>query len=144
VGIGNILLRDEGIGPRVVEALREESLPEGVELLDGGTAGADLLDVLSDRKKVIIIDAMDADLAPGAVLRLGLADLETQSRPSLSLHEIGLGQTLAMAGHLGCEPGEVVIIGVQPQLVSVGDTLTEPLAAAVPQIVGHVLALLAE
>ena len=57
LGIGNILLRDEGVGVRVVEALRGRALPDTVELVDGGTGGADLLEVVADRRVVIVVDA---------------------------------------------------------------------------------------
>jgi len=69
LGIGNILLRDEGIGVRVIEALGQQQLPAQVELVDGGTAGADLLDILSDRQVVIIVDAAVFDAPPGTLLK---------------------------------------------------------------------------
>ncbi len=65
LGIGNILLRDEGVGVRVIEQMQTMRLPDDVELVDGGTAGADLLDVLAERRKVIVIDAVQADCEPG-------------------------------------------------------------------------------
>ena len=70
LGVGNILLRDEGIGVRVVEAMQKLDLPPEVELFDGATAGMDLLNVLADRRKVIVIDAIEGDYEPGTVLRL--------------------------------------------------------------------------
>ena len=138
LGIGNILLRDEGVGVRVIEAMQGMDLPPGVELVDGGTAGADLLDIIADRCKVIVIDAMDADLEPGTILRLGIDDLANPVDPGLSLHEIGLLETLAMTRHLGCAPGEVVVFGVKPAEVRPGDTLTPTMTAAVPRIVALV------
>ena len=75
LGIGNILLRDEGVGVRVIERMLKMRLPDNVELVDGGTAGADLLDVLAERKKVIVIDAVQADCEPGTVLKFTADDL---------------------------------------------------------------------
>ena len=69
LGIGNILLCDEGVGVRVIEALQTMELPATVEVFDGATAGVDLLDVLADRRKVIVIDAVQADGPCGAVFR---------------------------------------------------------------------------
>jgi len=135
LGIGNILLRDEGVGVRVVEAMRGMDLPPGVELVDGGTAGADLLDVIADRRKVIVIDAMDADVEPGTILRPGVEDLAEPANPDVSLHEIGLLETLSMARHLGCAPQEVVIFGVRPAEVRPGDTLSDSLVAALPRVI---------
>jgi hydrogenase maturation protease len=139
LGIGNILLRDEGIGVRVVEQLREYLLPDTIELVDGGTAGADLLDVISDRRKVIVIDAMDADVEPGSVLRLTPDDLAAGQSAAVSLHEIGLLQTFAMARHLGSAPGEVVIIGIQPKEIIASDQLSPELTACVPTIAKQVI-----
>ena len=90
LGLGNILLRDEGVGVRVIETMRELDLPPEVELYDGGTVGADLLDVLADREKVIVIDAISGELPPGTVVRLTAAELAPAAEPSVSLHDFGL------------------------------------------------------
>ena len=140
LGIGNILLGDEGIGVRVIEAMQAMDLPADVELVDGGTAGADLLDVLSDRRKVIVIDAMDADCAPGTVVRLTVDDLLPDSSGGISLHEVGLLATLTMARHLGSAPDEVILLGVKPKKLELGLELSEELAALVPKIIQLVLA----
>ena len=103
-------------------------------------AGADLLDVISDRQKVIVIDAMDADLEPGSVLRLTLDDLATARTPAVSLHEIGLIETFAMACHLGSAPQEVVIIGVKTKETHPSDQLSPELVACMPAIVKQVIA----
>ena len=66
LGVGNILLGDEGIGVRVIESLKECRVPEGVELFDGGTASLELLSIFSDRRKLIIVDAIRGGQEPGA------------------------------------------------------------------------------
>ncbi len=139
LGIGNILLRDEGVGVRVIEAMRELSLPEHVELCDGGTSGADLLEVLSDRRKVIVIDAMDADAEPGTVCRLTLDDLLPSEAPHISLHDIGLLETIDMARCLGAQPDDVVIFGVKPKEVRCGLELSPPVNQAIPHIIDLIL-----
>ena len=84
LGIGNILLSDEGVGVRVIEHLKEHPLPKTVELVDGGTAGADLIDTLSDRQHVIIIDAANAaDAADIAAQAGGDAQLEEMMSPGI-------------------------------------------------------------
>ena len=140
LGVGNILLRDEGIGVRVVEAMEQVELPPEVELFDGATAGLDLLDAIADRQKVIIIDAIDGNSGPGTVIRLGLDDLAARMDPQVSLHEIGLLETLAVARQLGIAPQEVVVIGVRPKDVSSGLSLSPQIAGLVPEIVKLVLA----
>jgi hydrogenase maturation protease len=133
LGIGNILLRDEGAGCHVIEALGKMELPESVELLDGGTAGADLVDFICDRQKVIFIDAVQADVEPGSILRMTAADLDANPGQSVSLHEFGIVETLKAAEQLGCAPNEVVIFGVRPEQDSCGTELSEKVAAAVPK-----------
>lgn len=140
LGLGNILLRDEGIGVRVVQAMEQAALPPDVEILDGGTAGVDLLDVLADRQKVVVIDAIDGELAPGTVLRLTPDELAPRREPGVSLHDLGLLETLAMARQLNAAPREVVIIGVKPYRVECGLDLTAEASRLVPRIVDLVLA----
>jgi hydrogenase maturation protease len=140
LGIGNILLRDEGIGVRVIEYLQKCPLPEHVDLVDGGTAGADLIDVLSDRHTVIIVDAADVDAMPGTVVRLTPHDWLNEQRPALSLHNLDVPQTLAMTHLMGCAPHHVVCLGVAPESIEPGTELTDTLAPLVPKIADMVLA----
>jgi hydrogenase maturation protease len=140
LGIGNILLKDEGVGVHVVRAIDTAGVPDDVELCDGGTFGIDLLDTLANRRKVIVIDAVRADAAPGTVLRFTAADLVRPGRPDLSLHQVGLFETLAMARQLGCAPEEVVIFGVVPMALEPGLELSPEVAAVVPRVIDLVLA----
>ena len=140
LGIGNILLRDEGVGVRTIEAMAGLDLPEGVETLDGGTSGADLVYEVAGRRKLIVIDATDAQAAPGAVFRLTLDDLLAESRGSISLHELGLTETLTIARQLGCPPREVVIFAVQPKVVEFGLELSDEVKGVLPRLIDAVLA----
>jgi hydrogenase maturation protease len=140
LGIGNILLRDEGVGVHVVKALADHALPAEVELVDGGTAGADLVDLLADRRKVIVIDAIEAGVAPGTILRLTPADLLPDQDEMISLHQLGLVQSLYMAEQLACSPQEVVIIAVQPETICPGLELSDDVQATLPRAIRAVLA----
>jgi hydrogenase maturation protease len=140
LGVGNILLRDEGVGVRVVQAMEGMGLPPGVELFDGATAGFDLVDALADREKVIVIDAADGDFDPGTVLRLTPDDLAPQKNQRASLHEVGLMETLTAARRLGVAPREVVIIGVKPKHAEWGLELSPEIADLIPAIIELVLA----
>ena len=140
LGLGNILLRDEGVGVHVVEAMGRKDLPPDVELFDGATAGFDLLDVLAGRRKVIVIDAIDADCEPGTVLRLDPEALVPQNSPGVSLHELGLLETLAAAKQIDINPQEVVILGVKPDDCSCGLALSSKIGGLVPKIVELVMA----
>jgi len=139
LGIGNILLRDEGVGVRVIEQMQKMHLPDDVELVDGGTAGADLLDVLAERRKIIVIDAVQADCEPGTVLRFTADDLTRPDGIGISLHEFGLGEALAMTKQLGCAPEDVVVFGIKPRDIRCGLELSEEIAASVPKVIELVL-----
>ena len=139
LGIGNILMGDEGVGVRVIEAMQSADWPPDVELVDGGTAGADLIDVMSDRQTLIVIDAVDADVPPGTVVRLTPDELASSNEPGISLHEIGLLETLAMTRQLGTAPEEIIILGIQPKRIHPSTELSEELRAVVPAVVEQVL-----
>ncbi len=144
LGIGNILLRDEGVGVRVIERMQNMPLPDDVELVDGGTAGADLLDILAERRKVVVIDAVQADCEPGTVLRFTADDLTQPDGVGMSLHELGLGEALKMTKQLGCAPEDVVVFGIKPSVISSGLELSEEIAASIPRVVELVLAEIAK
>lgn len=139
LGIGNILLRDEGVGVRVVERLQQMDLPASVEAVDGGTAGADLLDVIAERQKVIIVDAVDADIEPAAILRFTGDELACNDTPDISMHDLGIAETLAMTKMLGCAPKKVVFFGVKPADLTPGLELSKPIAEAMNSVIELVL-----
>jgi hydrogenase maturation protease len=139
LGIGNILLRDEGIGVRVIEAMRQVKLPDNVELLDGGTASMMLLDSLSNREQVIVIDAVKGGNAPGTLYRFTPAEISGRREMITSLHEIGLLESLAMVECLDNAPQEVTIYGIEPKEMGLGLELSSEVAAAIPRVVELIL-----
>ena len=140
LGVGNILLKDEGVGVRVIEAMQKMEMPPDVELCDGGTAGADLLDIISDRRKLIIIDSADADFPPGTILKMGPQDLAIEDRAEISLHEFAVTQTLHAAAQLKCSPKETVIFGIKPFEISCSTELSPQIAALIQPLIKVVLA----
>jgi len=139
LGLGNVLLRDEGVGVRVVEAMRALPLPPEIELCDGGTASLTLLDVLDGRRKIVVVDALEVGTTPGSVVRLTGEDFLGRSAVRVSLHELGFAETLLAAQRMGLAPAEVVILGVQPQTIACGLDLSPPLVARIPHLVDRVL-----
>jgi hydrogenase maturation protease len=135
LGIGNILLHDEGVGVYVVEQMQKDGVPDYVELLDGGTAGADLLDHICERQKVIVVDAMDADVEQGTILRFTPDDLASNTEYSISLHDFGIAETIDMARRLGCAPKQVVIIGVKPKDLTCGVGLSGNIQKIIPKVI---------
>jgi len=139
LGLGNVLLKDEGVGVRVVEALRALPLPPGIDLCDGGTASLALLDVLDGRQKIVVVDAVDTGAVPGTIVRLTAADFLARPAVRVSLHELGFAETLQAAQRMGLTPAELVILGVQPRTVACGLDLSPQLAARIPHLVDLVL-----
>lgn len=140
MGIGNILLRDEGVGVRAVEAMQTLELPDDVELIDAGTGGADLVDIMAHRRKVIVVDAIEGRASPGTIFRLSGEELLPEPGAAISLHQLGLVESLFMAEQLGCAPREVVVFGVQPGQIRAGLELTPEVASALPKVIDAVLA----
>jgi hydrogenase maturation protease len=138
VGIGNLLLSDEGVGIHAVSSLSQQELPPGIEVLDGGTSGADLVDHLAERTKVIVIDAASGDGPPGTIYRCKASDLIEQEG-SLSLHEFGLADSLHMAEQLGCAPQGVIVLGVQPATLEPGMDLSPEITAVLPHLINLAL-----
>jgi hydrogenase maturation protease len=136
LGIGNILLSDEGAGVKVVYEMQKKQLPPNVELYDGGTAGADLLDVIANREKVIVIDAIEGDYSPGTIVRFALDDLEQAKITWLgSLHDVNIKDTFEMTKLLGCRPKEITCIGVKPASIECGTELTPTIKKAIPDMI---------
>ncbi len=138
IGVGNLLLRDEGIGIHVAQALQKIDLAPGVEVIDGGTS-PDLLAYTEAGDRLIIVDAAKAGGEPGTVYRLHPADLASQPVGAFSAHELGVEQSLKMMALIGNEPKEVVIIGVEPGEIDWGTELSDQLQRKLSEIVSVVL-----
>jgi len=139
LGIGNILLKDEGVGVHVVNKLKEMSLPEDVELLDGGTAGLDLVDFIANRKKVIVIDAVNTGEKPGTIYRLTEENLDVKPKAIMSFHEIDFLDAIHMSDVMGNKPAEVIVIGIEPKDMSDGIDLSPEIEERIPRIIEIVM-----
>ncbi len=137
LGVGNVLQKDDGIGVRVVEALRECGLPPEVEAYDAGTS-PDAYYLAEGADKLILVDAVKAGGAPGSVYRL--RPEEAEGTPAAgSVHEIGLMDGLRLLELSGMKPKQVVIIGVEPKEVGPGMELSPELQQRLPEIADKVL-----
>jgi len=124
IGIGNLLLSDEGIGIHVVRALmrRGREFP-GVDLLDLGASGMELFHKIAGRRKAILIDCALMDEAPGTIRRFTPDEVRSRKEVSaLSFHEGDLLDVLDLSKRVGECPEEVVIFGIQPQDFSPSET----------------------
>jgi hydrogenase maturation protease len=139
LGVGNLLLEDEGVGVHAVRRLQDMDLPPHVEVLDGGTVGFELLPALRGRRKVIIVDALRADAEPGNVILLGARDVEAESPPPLFVHQGGLGELLAFARQIRPSP-EIVLFGIVPASIrSWKPELSPALESRMPFILSRLL-----
>jgi len=138
IGMGNLLLKDEGIGVHIARALQQIDIPHGIKIIDGGTS-PDLPYYLKDVDKLIIIDAVKAGDKPGTVYRFHPHDVNIESEGVISVHELSLEQSLKTMSLMGSEPKEVVIIGIEPKEIDWGTELSAELQQKIPEIVNIVL-----
>ena len=144
-GIGNILLGDDGVGPAVVRHLASHSrLGDGAVLEDLGTPSLDLPSYLTGYDKVIFIDAVAADAPPGTI-RVFSRDEITAATPGIRIspHEPSINDALIVLDFAGTAPRDVVLVGVVPETLEGGVTLSRAVAEAVPRAAEEVMLLLA-
>ena len=145
VGVGNILLKDEGIGVKVVKKLENEfSFPPDVVLIDGGTAGHHLVNMVADFDVIIVVDAVQGGETPGTIYRFTLDQIPFEVNTHLSLHQVGVLEALNQIKLLGKEP-EVTFIGIEPEDISPwGMDLSPVIAEKIPEIITLVMKELSE
>ena len=143
LGIGNIILSDEGFGVRVVEYLKENyEFPQNVQLVDGGTLGVELTHFIIGTKKLLIIDSIDGDKPAGTIFHLVGDEIKNHFNEKISAHEIGIQDVLTMMEITGKIIPEVVVIGAQPFSLEAGVELTEDMQKILPQIVDKSIEIL--
>lgn len=134
LGVGNTLLSDESVGVRVVEYMGSEMvLPAGVVLMDGGTMGLGLLPMMQEAENLIIVDAAVLDMSPGAVRVFFGGEMDSFLRTrGRTPHDIGLDDLLDALRLCDRLPVTRALVCIQPRSISVGRTLSEAVASAVP------------
>jgi hydrogenase maturation protease len=118
IGLGNILLRDEGVGVRVIETLRQHyTFTPPVTLVDGGTLGFALINEIEDCKTIIVVDAVKAGNEPGTIYRFTRNDINFLTPMAMSVHDIGFIEALDQWQLLGIKP-DIIFIGIEPEDMS--------------------------
>lgn len=136
LGIGNVLMMDDSVGVRAIEELdKKYRFPEGVELLDGGTSGMELLSYFGGRDHLIIIDALKSGLAPGTVVRVEGDDVPARFMTRISPHQLGLSDVLAAATISDQLPRNLVLFGVEPKTVELGLGLSKEVRGSLDKLV---------
>ena len=141
LGIGNILLRDEGVGVRVVEELgKAYTFPENIHLVDGGTQGLWLLSTIQESDHLVVVDAVMGGGEPGSLYRLERADLPKGLRIKQSAHDSDLVEALNLCALVDKEPKTVVVIGIEPvDITPYGLELTETIRGKVTAMMAMVI-----
>ena len=133
LGIGNVVLSDEGFGVRAAERLDAMyGFPENVQVLDGGTLGLELLRFVTGTKKLLILDAVQTDERGGGCYRFAGEEAKAHFREKLSAHEIGIQDVLTFLEITGKPPEEVVVIGAAPIRMEAGLALSSGMEALLP------------
>lgn len=141
LGVGNILLTDEGVGVRVVEALGERyRLPPEVELIDGGTCGMEFLEQLESLDALIVVDCVRCHQPPATPVLLTGEQVPVFFKTKLSPHQVGLCDVLASLELTGRAPRETVIVGMQPVSMELGMELSPEVAARLPELLAMTVA----
>lgn len=115
MGLGNILLTDEGFGVHVIRKLCESyEFPDNVELIDGGVLGFNLLSIILETDKLIVVDVIQNSRKPGTLYRIAHHEIPNRIKAKNSLHQLDFLETLTKCQAIGDMP-ETVIIGTEPQ-----------------------------
>jgi hydrogenase maturation protease len=140
VGLGNILLKDEGVGVRCVELLRSRNLNQDVKIVDGATMGFDLLEEMRGFDRVVLVDAVDMGKEPGYIASFGAEELlKVAGGKKFSLHEFNLVDVIQLGKKLGYPMDKVRIVGIQPAEVGWGSRLSKIIEEKLPELAGRVL-----
>ncbi len=139
LGLGNLVHADDGVGIHAVQQLqRDQRLPPGAVLIDGGTHGLGLLPHISGFSRLLVIDAVDAGQPPGTVVRFEGSALNGLPGKA-SVHQLGFADIMVALKLLGELPPELVVLGVQPLSTEWNIVLTAPVREALPALLDAVV-----
>ena len=143
IGLGNILMRDDGIGVHTVQEIegRFRFTPK-IDIVDGGTLGLALLPLIGGYTRVLFIDAVEAGLEPGAIVVREGEQVPAFLGSSVSMHQAGLADLMYAARLAGVRPPMVGLVGIQPQSVDLGLETTALLQDKRENLIRTVLARL--
>ncbi|MBT3182422.1 MAG: hydrogenase maturation protease [Deltaproteobacteria bacterium] len=134
IGVGNYLMSDEGVGIHAIAKLRTMNWSDDIDIIDGGTPGVALLHMIEGRKLVVIIDCADFEAKPGEISIFNAADLKRDTNDEISLHATDLLGALELAKHAGSYPEKVIIVGIQPEHIGMGTSLSTSVEESLNEI----------
>lgn len=146
LGVGNVLLSDEGVGVRVIEEfVNRYEIPEDVEVIDGGTLGLNLLYFLDNADRLLVVDALLGGEPPGSLYKFKGDQVKIYFRgKKLSAHDIGLQEVLSVAELIDKGPKEIVVIGVEPESLDVSLDLSPSVRRILERLLNEVVEQLKE
>jgi len=135
LGVGNLLLSDEGVGVHVANELMKMYLPSEVSVVEGGTDGFRLLNVITEADRLIVIDAVKGDADPGSIYRFDIDDVRNcPSGFKTSVHQIGILEVIDLSELIGKKP-HTTIIGIEPKSLEMGMELTPEIKSKIPRVI---------
>jgi len=141
LGLGNLICRDDGVGPLMVERLAAGWEPAaGAEVADGGTLGLSLMPLVERAERLLLVDAIAADAPPGTLVRLAGEEVGPAVAQRLSPHQIGVADLLDGLRLIDRLPSRVILLGLVPESLGLGVGLTDDVAAGIPALEAAVLA----
>ena len=143
LGVGNILLTDEGLGVHVVKELKENyNFTPEISLIDGGTMGMELLTYMRGMKRILLIDAINGGEAPGTVYEFPHRELEQYFTEHISVHEVGMQDILRIRAIQENPLEDAIVIGVEPESLEIGFEPSAPVQAVLSEVKERVLRVL--
>lgn len=144
LGVGNILLTDEGLGVHVINELRDAyTFTPEINIIDGGTMGMELLTYMRGMKKLLLVDAINGGEEPGTVYEFPHRELEQYFTDHISVHEVGM-QDILRIRHMQEDPLEdAMVIGVEPETLEIGFEPSPTVAKVLPDVKERILKILA-
>ncbi len=143
LGVGNILLTDEGLGIHVVNELRRNyTFTPAITIIDGGTMGMELLSYMRGMKKLLLVDAISGEGKPGTIYEFVHDELEDYFTEHISVHEVGMQDILRIRAIQEDPLEDAVVVGVEPETLDVGFEPSSVVQQSLPEVKERVLSVL--
>ena len=139
IGVGNILMGDEGFGVRVIQYLKKAGVPNNVSLIDAGTWFFNIAASLTDFDRVIVVDIAKGGKEPGTIYRFLEKDIKSNNSGSISLHDFGVIESLNLERLVRRMPDDIVFYGIEPDKIELSMDLSEKLKALIPKVSKEIL-----
>ena len=136
LGMGNVLLEDEGLGIHALKLLQQRfNFSNDVEFLDGGTSGMSLVDQISSRSHLLVLDAVQTGEPPGTLVKMSDQDVPVYFGTKVTFHQLGLADVLATLALSGEQPAHITVLGLVPDSLEMSLEPSETISARLDDLV---------